>query len=206
MRIFEAALDLVDRDGPQALSMRGLGQELGVAAMSLYNHVAGRDDLLDGLSTVMVARIDRSPDGSPPDTLRRFAHGIRTVALAHPAAFQLVGMRPLQVPTALQQVESVLDALRAMELPDEHVVNAYRALVSYSRGFALSEIAGFTLERAAQGAERVIPADLDVEAFPQITRLERQLTRPDHDAAFAFGVETLLAGLAFHRRNYSGPD
>ncbi|MGH3032013.1 MAG: TetR/AcrR family transcriptional regulator, partial [Gaiellaceae bacterium] len=112
-RVLEAALRLVDREGAAALSMRRLGRELDVEAMSLYNHVSGRDEVLDGLSEVMVARIGVAGDsGGWAEALGRFMRGIRAVALAHPAAFQLVGMRPLNTREALPQIEAVLGAMR----------------------------------------------------------------------------------------------
>ena len=200
-RIFEAALALVDREGAGALTMRRLGSELGVAAMSLYNHVASREDLLDGLSEVMVARIDRAPAAAEPlDAVRRFTHGIRAVALAHSEVFRLVGMRPLHTEAAFLPVEAALAALRALGLPDDEAVQAYRALVSYARGFALAEIAGFTLEEPADPPPATPPRELDPERFPHIAALAPHLAHPDRDAAFAFGMEALLYGCTNPRR------
>jgi AcrR family transcriptional regulator len=194
--ILETALALVDREGADALTMRRLGSELGVAAMSLYNHIAGRDELLDGLAEAMVAQIDTGVvPRQPEDAVRRFTNGIRAVALAHPEAFELVGMRPLHTRAALLPVEAALGALRVMGLPDDDAVHAYRGLVSYARGFALAEIAGFTLEERPETAGTAAPDDLRLETFPHIAELASQLARPDRDAAFAFGLEALLAGL-----------
>ncbi len=173
--------------------MRRLGQELGVAAMSIYNHLSGREELLDGLSEVMVERIGMRFGEAPEDALRRFADGIRAVALAHPQAFQLVGMRPLRTREAFASVEAVLGALRSIGLSDEAAVHAYRALASYARGFALSEIAGFTLQSADDRTRS--DGQPAAEPFPNISELEPLLDEPDHEAAFAFGLELLLAGL-----------
>jgi AcrR family transcriptional regulator len=196
-RILEAALELVDREGAEALTMRRLGGELGVAAMSLYNHVRGREDVLDGLSELMVSRIPvEGGDASPPAVLERFMCGIRSVALVHPAAFELVGMRPLRTADAFEPVEAVLAALREIGLGDEDAAHAYRLLVAYARGFALAEIAGLTFEEAGEAPTGMRPAELDAERFPQIVALAPRLERPDRDAAFAFGASVLLAGLA----------
>ncbi len=192
-RVLEAALRLVDREGAAALSMRRLGRELDVEAMSLYNHVSGRDEVLDGLSEVMVARIGVAGDsGGWAEALGRFMRGIRAVALAHPAAFQLVGMRPLNTREALPQIEAVLGAMRAGGLDPESASFAYRLAVSYARGFALAEIGGFTLD--APG-ERLRALDLAPEEFPHIVELAPCLSRFDREAAFEFGVDVILAGL-----------
>ena len=194
-RVLLAALALVDRVGPDALTMRRLAEELGVAAMSLYHHVHSRDDLLDGLSELLVAEIvvPEGGDVPPGEALRRFAHGVRGVANAHPAAFQLVGMRPLRTPAALVPVEAALSALRRSGLPDDEAVHAYRALVSYARGFALAEIAGFTLE-SAPPTGALPPAPID--AFPSIRALSPWLDDAGaRDPAFEFGLGALLAGI-----------
>lgn len=194
-RILETALELVDREGGEALTMRRLGGELGVAAMSLYNHVAGREALLDGLSEVMVAGIDVEPDDDAPRAvLARFAEGIRMVALAHPEAFRLVGMRPLNTPAAFRPVEAALGALRAMGLPPDEAAHGYRALVAFARGYALAEIGRFTFE-AEGAAGAVLPSGPDAAAFPRIEELAPQLSHPDHAAAFGFGLQALLDGL-----------
>ena len=176
--------------------MRRLGGELDVAAMSLYNHVRGREEVLDGLSELMVSQIPvETGDGSPRATLERFLAGIRSVALAHPAAFELVGMRPLRTPDAFQPVEAALGALAEIGLGDEDAAHAYGLLVAYARGFALAEIVGLTFEEMAEAPLGVRPAELDAERFPHIVALAPELERPDRDAAFAFGTSVLLAGL-----------
>ncbi|HEX5469053.1 MAG TPA: TetR/AcrR family transcriptional regulator C-terminal domain-containing protein [Gaiellaceae bacterium] len=193
-RILEAALSLVDREGSEALTMRRLGREVGVEAMSLYNHVAGRAELLDGLSEVMVTGIEAGAEAAKSwdDALRQFMRGIRAVALAHPAAFQLVGMRPLNTRAAMPPVERLLGALRAGGFDADSASSAYRLAVSYARGFALAEIGGFTLD--APG-ERLRAPDLSAEEFPRIVELAPSLSRFDHEAAFEFGVEAIVAGL-----------
>jgi TetR/AcrR family transcriptional regulator, tetracycline repressor protein len=202
-RVLQTALAVVDRSGADALTMRSLADELGVAAMSLYNHVRGRDDLLDGLSEVLVDRIGAQPPGGEPprEALSRFAHGIRAVATAHPAAFQLVGMRPLRTRAALVPVETALAALRAWGLGGAEATNAYRALVSYARGFALAEIAGFTLEsRTIRDSSHIDPAALPPAEFPTVVELAPRLSARADDAAFEFGLDALLSGLEPRRR------
>lgn len=198
-RILEAALELVDREGAAALSMRRLASELGAGTMSLYNHVPGRDGVLDGLSEVMVARIGVPSDtGDWEESLGRLMRGIRAVARAHPDAFLLVGMRPLNTRQALPPIEAVLRAMRAAGFDRETASYAYRLAVAYARGFALAEIGGFTLD--APG-ERLRALDLEPEEFPHIVDLAPCLSPVDRDAVFEFGVETILDGLRPRRPN-----
>ena len=103
-RILTAAIAFVDEHGLTALTMRRLGRELGVEAMSLYRYVPGREELLDGIVEMILTEMHDDPDVlvSPQDGwqdfLQRIAHGVRRVALAHPGAFPLVASRPPEAP------------------------------------------------------------------------------------------------------------
>lgn len=185
--ILEAALRLVDRDGAEALSMRRLGQELGVEAMSLYTHIAGRAELLNGLSEVMVEALPRAAAAGWRDSIRTFAHGIRNTAKRHPHAFLLVGMRPLRTVEALTPVEALLSSLSAAGFSPADAVSTYRLVVSFSRGFALAEIEGFTLDEEPEGPlSSTHPALAAIRATPGVL---------DHDMAFAAGLDAILSGL-----------
>ncbi|HEU5008351.1 MAG TPA: TetR/AcrR family transcriptional regulator C-terminal domain-containing protein [Jatrophihabitantaceae bacterium] len=146
-RILAAALDLVDREGGQALTMRNLGRELQVEAMSLYHHVHNRADLLDGLADLLVTTgLPVAPADQPwEDALREFTIGIRRTARRHPAAFQLVGLRPLRSDPALRPVTALLARLETAGLSATTAVAVYRLAAAYARGFALAEIEGLTL-------------------------------------------------------------
>jgi AcrR family transcriptional regulator len=112
--IVAAAIALLDRDGAGALTMRRLGAELGVEAMSLYRHLPSREALLDAVADGLAAEIapdERAADW--PDALRSLAGEIRAVARRHPAAFALVGVRMLGTPGALAPVEAALASLRS---------------------------------------------------------------------------------------------
>jgi AcrR family transcriptional regulator len=187
-RILEAALTLVDREGAVALSMRRLGQELGVEAMSLYSYIAGRDELLDGLSEVMVGALPRrAAEVDWRRSIQALAHSIRNTAKKHPQAFLLVGTRPLRTGNALVPVDAMLSALMAAGLSAPEAVSVYRMVVSYARGFALAEIEGFTLD-----------TDVSTPLATTHPSVEAARATPgalDHDMAFASGLETMLAGL-----------
>jgi len=111
-RVLRAAIDLADRDGIGALSMRKLGQELSVDAMALYRHVRGKDDLLDGVAEVIVGQIDRPAAGDDwKATLRELAMAARRVMLRHPWARQVLEERGTSGPAALAHIEAVLATL-----------------------------------------------------------------------------------------------
>lgn len=186
--ILEAALALVDREGASSLTMRRLGHELGVRAMSLYSHIAGRDELLDGLSEIMVEALPhRAAEVDWRRAIEGLAHGIRTTAKQHPDAFRLVGMRPLRTVNALAPVEAVLAALMAAGFGAADAMAAYRLVASYARGFALAEIDGFTLDA---NVTPPLPT-----AHPAVEAARATPGALDHDMAFLSGLDTILAGL-----------
>jgi AcrR family transcriptional regulator len=191
--IFQAALGLIDAEGATALTMRRLGAEMGVEAMSLYRHVSSKEALLDGVGGQLLAELElTTDDGDWAATARRLTFGVRAVARAHPAAFELVGMRALNTVEAMRPVEILLAALRAGGFPPDRAVAAYRLLSGYVRGFALSEIAGFTLTSGRQGlTEEELPAG----EFPSIRSLADELGRDPTDDDFNAGIQTIIAGL-----------
>lgn len=188
--VLTTALALVDRDGAAALSMRNLGRELGVEAMSLYHYVRNRDDLLDGLVEVMVAaELPVPPRGEPwEEALSGFTAGIRRTALRHPEAFRLVGLRPLRSPVALGAIAGLLDCLRVGGFSPEAAVASYRLAAAYARGYALAEIEGLTL--AAPQQPEVVPPEL-AEFSPALNA--------DSTAMFERCLQTVVAGAAAQR-------
>ena len=151
-RIVDTAIAFIDEHGLPGLSMRRLGAELGVEAMSLYRYVPGRENLLDA-----VVELDRRRDADDPevldsprdgwqDFLQRLAHGVRRIALAHPKVFPLVASRPPEAPwlrpplRSLAWVEIFLDGLVAEGFDDEAAVAAYRAFTSFLLGHLLLEV------------------------------------------------------------------
>jgi AcrR family transcriptional regulator len=196
--ILAKALELVDDEGADALTMRRLGAELGVEAMSLYRHVESKRALLDGIAEQLMAEVDERPVDAHldwADGARHLASGIRGVALAHPAAFELVGTRALNTHAALRPVEALLADLRRGGFAPDQAVAAYRLLVSYIRGFALGEIAGFTLSAADADPTRLTGDKLPASEFPVIHELVSALTKNPADEHFRLGLETILHGL-----------
>jgi AcrR family transcriptional regulator len=112
-RVLRAAINLPDKSGSESLSMRNLGQELGVEAMSLYNHVRNKDDALDGIADVVVGEIDMRPSAADWKTsLRQRVISARTVLLRHPWAPRVIQSRTSPSPAMLRYLESVIGILR----------------------------------------------------------------------------------------------
>jgi AcrR family transcriptional regulator len=193
--IVDAAIALIERDGPGALTMRRLGAELGVEAMSLYNHVANRDALVTAVGDRILQPLGELDLDAPWRTCgRRFAQALRDVALRRPATFLLVGLQPLDTPASLHGVERLLAAFVAQGLSPIEALAAYRALVSYARGYALAETTGFTVDAARpEGRERL--RALPAQRFPILHRHADDLAALGADDAFERGLQALLAGL-----------
>ena len=187
--ILSAALALLDREGAEALTMRRLGGELGVEAMSLYRHVADRAALLEGLADRLAAEVEpRDGGGDWADALRGFAGDLRSIARRHPAAFALVGSRTLNTPNVLGPIEDVLASLRRGGFTPARAIFAYRLVAAYARGYALAEINGFAIEVGPE------------EPFPAFRSLSRRLASEPSEVNFRAGLETILGGLRAERQ------
>ena len=210
-RIIETAIELADRDGPAALTMRRLGQALDVEAMSLYHHVNGRDDLLEGMVShlvddVQVPATDRlGPADGWQAFLQHVAHDIRALAVEHPHLFPLVATRPPAAPwlrpplRSLRIVEAFLDGLVARGLPDDPAVHVYKVFTGFLLGHLLLEVAEAGASIAPEepldegGAEvRNDGQRLSLDEYPTLLRLRKGLRTHDASADFERGLEALL--------------
>jgi AcrR family transcriptional regulator len=186
-RVLRAAVDLADRGGISALSMRKLGEALGVEAMSLYNHVANKSDLLDGMIDIVFSEIDLPSGGDWRAALRRRAISARQVLRRHPWAIGLMESRTSPGPAALRHHDTVLGFLRRGGFSVELTGHAYSLLDSYIYGFALQE-AGLpfsTGEEAAQVAQE-ISGQFSSGQYPYLT--EYAVTRVTQ-AGYNYGEE-----------------
>jgi TetR/AcrR family transcriptional regulator, tetracycline repressor protein len=192
-RILEAAVRFVDREGLEALSMRKLGSELGVEAMSLYNHVPNKGALLDGMVEVLLGELEvPSEDEGWERRVREAYRAFRRLAHEHPNVFPLLINRPADTMDGVWLVEEFLRTLRKAGFDPETSLYAFRALSSYTSGYAMAEIRGFAMEPA--GA-RLGTVTLSPDDFPNIHELDAPLRGVDHDAEFEFGLDLILAGL-----------
>lgn len=112
-RVLEAAVELADRHGLESVSMRRLGQELGIEAMSLYTHVRSKDDLLDGMVEVVMSQVPAvDPSGGWRPALRHAILGARGVLLRHPWTTDVIETREAPGPAMLRQYDTVMGILR----------------------------------------------------------------------------------------------
>jgi AcrR family transcriptional regulator len=194
--IVTGAIALIEREGPDALSMRRLGAWLGVQGMALYHHFSSREDLLGAIADELLAPLDKvelTDDWS--EACRRFATTLRSVAAERSATFQLVGLQPFDSAFALQPVERLLQVLVRAGFPPHRALGIYRAIVSYARGYALAEVTGFTVDATRQAGRRLLRG-LPVDEFPILAGQAEELAALDADDAYLMGLDAMLLGLA----------
>src|SRR5438309_4626057 len=137
-RVLDAAITLADREGIAELSMRRLGQEVGVEAMSLYNHVRNKDELLNGMVDIVFSEIELPSAGEKwPTAMRRRAISARQALKRHPWAIGLMESRAQPGAATLRHHDSVLRNLREGGMSIETAAHAYSILDSYLYGFTL---------------------------------------------------------------------
>jgi AcrR family transcriptional regulator len=191
-RIIDAALALVDEQGLGALSMRKLGAALGVEAMSLYNHVANKDDVLDGVVGELLVEVELpDPDDSWPDQLRALAHEFRRVGLAHPGAFLLLGSRPVRSLDGFAPLECAYALLRRAGLEPQVAHDAFHVAAGFVIGFVEMEISGLYEHHEDDVDLLTLPED----RYPNLVELGRCSERSDPATQFDLGLEVLIGGL-----------
>jgi AcrR family transcriptional regulator len=199
-RVLRTAVTLADAGGISALTMRRLGEALGVEAMSLYNHVASKSDLLDGMIDIVFGEIDLpSGDGDWRAAMRRRAISARQVLRRHPWAIGLMESRSSPGPATLQHHDAVLGCLRQGGLSVELTAHAYSLLDSYIYGFALQEatLPFGTGEKAAQVAQE-IAGQFASGQYPHLTEMAAtHVLQPGYSYGdeFETGLDLILDGL-----------
>jgi AcrR family transcriptional regulator len=192
-RVLEAAVRFVDREGLGSLTMRRLGAELGVEAMSLYNHVPNKGALLDGMVEVLLGEVEIPPRSKDwEERVRDGYRAFRWLAHEHPNVFPLLVERPPETMDGVWLVEEFLHTLREAGFGAEEALHAFRSLSSYTFGYAMAEIRGFALE---PDGSRLGARSLSPEEFPNLCELGPRLENVDHDAEFEFGLDLILSSL-----------
>ena len=199
-RVLRAAIAFADAKGIESLSMRKLGQELGVEAMSLYKHVANKDDMLDGMVDVVFSEIHLHCDGVHWKTaMRARAISARAALSRHSWAIGLTESRMRPGPANLRHHDSVIGCLRDAGFSIEMAIHAYSALDSYIYGFALQEksLPFETPDQAGEVAE-IILNQFPPDEYPNFAETVVELvTKSGYDYAdeFVFGLDLILDGL-----------
>lgn len=197
-RVLAAATAVADRGGLAAVSMRSVGKELGVEAMSLYHHVAGKEALLDALADVVLGQVDL-PDAAEPwrPAMAARAVSAREVLAAHPWAIALIESRTAPGPAMLGHHEAVVANLRANGFSWRLAAHAFSVLDAYVYGFVVTEQ---HLPFEAAGGEAGYARDVAGAAddHPHLAgMLHALLGEPGYRFAdeFAYGLEIVLDGL-----------
>ena len=199
-RVMRAAVALADKGGIESLTMRRLGQELRVEAMSLYNHVANKEDIVDGIVDLVFGEIDVPSDGAGWKTaMRQRAISARDVLLRHPWATSLMQSRTKPGPATLRHNDSVLGSLRAAGFSVEMAAHAFSVMDGYIYGFALQQmnLPSHSSEEATQLAEGIL-RQLPANEYPHLAEMiTEHAMNPGYDYAdeFEFGLDLILDGL-----------
>jgi AcrR family transcriptional regulator len=201
-RVLRAAIALADQGGFQSLTMRRLANELGVEAMSLYNHVASKDDLLDGMVDIVFAEIEPpSTHGDWKAEMRKRALSTREALARHRWAIGLMEGRTYHGPANLSLHDAVLGCLRGAGFSMAMTVHAYSVQDAYIYGFALQErdMSPETADDFAAEAQRQMHDYQAVLAdYPHSAEVVGgYIARVGYDYAseFVFGLDLILEGL-----------
>ena len=198
-RIIRAAIALADERGAQDLTMRKLAKELGVEAMSLYNHVANKADLLDGMVDIVFGEIEApAPGGDWKAELRKRAVSTRAALNRHRWAIGEMEGRTSHGPNNLRLHDAVLGCLRAAGFSVEMTVHAYSVQDAYIYGFVLqqSDMSSETPEDFAAEAQRQMrdyaAALADYPHLVEVVGGHVAESGYDYEAEFLFGLDVVL--------------
>jgi AcrR family transcriptional regulator len=201
--VLAAALEIIDRDGTDGLSMRRLARTLNRDPMILYRHAPNKAALLDGVAEIVLAQL--KVDAADPDwagQLRAIARDYRALALAHPHVVPLLVTRPLATPLALRPpgtlrpLEDVLALLTRAGFSGPDALHIYRALFGFLHGHILNELQEL-VEKPDETDDllRLGLYRLPIGEFPLLRSLASVLASYDGAAELERGLDILLVGL-----------
>ncbi|MGH3461469.1 MAG: TetR/AcrR family transcriptional regulator C-terminal domain-containing protein [Kribbellaceae bacterium] len=195
-RVLRTAIELADQGGLGSLTMRKLGQQLGVEAMSLYNHVANKDDILDGIVDLVVGDIDVPPAGTHwKAAMRQRSISAHQVLLAHPWAAMLVMSRFNIGPGMTRYLDATLGRLREGGFSIEEALDAWHTLDSHLYGFTLQELnLPFGVEET-QNVSASVLGQIPAEQYPYVFEVITRIMQTGRDEDFEFGLDLVLDGL-----------
>lgn len=199
--VLRAALEYVDAHGLAALSMNKLGAELGIKGMSLYSHVASKDELLDGIVEAMWGELEPpTADGMTwPEAVYAYARSLRDMIYRHVAAAPLLNRATLPV-RSLEYVDAYRTVLVRAGLTDRQAIQSLRAVHGYALGFSLAEVSWWggavghhctddlTMLRRAAG---MVPRD----ASDHLVRLAIDFCYDNQADQFEAGLDLMVEGL-----------
>jgi AcrR family transcriptional regulator len=198
-RVVEAALRLMDEEGLEAVTMRRVAREVGVEAMSLYNHVEDKEDLLDGVCEHVMSGFEFPPASEDwAENCRRGARAWRQLLRRHPNVMRLFAEQrgPIRSPDSMRPTEFALSLLRSSGLSDRDTAQAFHAFGGYIQGFVMMElgsIAGGSDEEHQKAHAELVSALPD--EFPTLQTVGPFFAECDLDQQFEFGLDLLISGL-----------
>lgn len=202
-RIIEAALHVMDEEGLESVTMRRIGRELGVEAMSLYghdaNHVTDKDDILDGVTERVMSEFEYPAfTGDWLEDARAMAHEWRRLLGLHPSVCQLLAERhkPLEGLTSFRAMDAALGLLRSAGLSERDAAQAFNALGSYILGYVTME-QGLMLGNDEEHAKR---DDLAMDALlgsglDNVVACLPHFAECNPDQQFEFGLDLIFRGV-----------
>lgn len=200
-RILDEAIELADHGGLAALTMRGLGHALGVEAMSLYNHVDDKDDVLDGIVDQVLSMIDLTPSAEGwRASIRESAVSAHDVLVRHPWSCELILLpnRPRVSTARLRYIESVLARLRGAGFSPSGASRGYHAIDSHVLGFTLWELGHSMPDDAPPEFLETLLKSFDFTDYPYLAEHAKEhlkeTTIPEV-GEFEFGLDLILDGL-----------
>ena len=197
-RVLQAALAFADEFGIETLSMRKLGEVLNVEAMSLYKHVANKDEILDGMVDLVAAEIEVPVIGGDwKKAMRRRAISAHHVLLRHPWATMLIVSRANVGGAMLRYIDATIGCLREAGFSYPMADHAWNAIDCYVYGFTLQKLNfPFKPSEYAQMAEAFLPM-IPVSQYPYLHGLSLQVVKGEHDGIqqLELGLDLILDGL-----------
>ena len=193
-RIIEAAVAFADAHGIDELSMRRLGAELGVEAMSLYNHVANKDDILDGMIDDVMGSIPTpATDLGWQEWVRRTGVAAMETLTAHPWVVTLLLQRGNFGPSSLGFMDRALGVLRSAGFDDLDATHVWHLLASHTMGYALQQTVGTFPQQDPAEAERLLTSM--AQTFPNVGALAPLLVNCVFSYEYALGLDIIIEGL-----------
>jgi len=212
--IVAAAIAVADAEGPDAISMRRIARELRAGAMSLYWHVASKEELIDAMLDSLEAEIGvPEPTGDWQADLRELAHRHRAGLLRHPWVMEYAANRPPSGPNDARNLDLMLGMVAGTGVDTRMMVNILMTVFTYVLGAVLREVQEMRSERNQAEREAAMTAAeieaerarfhtwlADADSYPNIRRMIEADVDPyaadTRDERFEFGLDCLLAGIA----------
>ena len=197
--IAEAAVRLVDREGLSALSMRRLGSELGVEAMSLYSHFSTKEEILNEVVDLLFRDVELPRESADwEEYSRELFSAVRRVLLAHPNTVPLLVTRYPRSRPALAPIEASVRSLRQAGFDAPAALDGYRVLMSFTVGYLMQEVGRLdqsNMDPASWGTGFYALSDLTSDETPHLLELAPVALQRQADEQFSTGLGLVLAGL-----------